>query len=89
MLRLNINKKLLVLLMDSDKKSEKLRARNDFIMRRMMEAEPKQDTLDFHALKPKNSKPVGKMTTISEENTVEEDVAGNKIPKVVNTLAAV
>ena len=27
-------------LMDSDKKSEKLRARNDFIMRRMMEAEP-------------------------------------------------
>ena len=28
-------------LMDSDKKSEKLKARNDFIMRRMMEAEPK------------------------------------------------
>ena len=58
---------------DSDKKAEKLRARNDFIMRRMLEAEPVETVKALP--KSMNRTPAqinpAKMQTIKEEGSHE------------------
>jgi hypothetical protein len=54
-------------------KADKLKIREEFIMKRMMESDPQPKDLDFHNIRQGKSKitPTGKMNTISEENSVE------------------
>jgi hypothetical protein len=68
---------------EGEKKSEKLKIREEFIMKRMMESVPQIESETSANKKQTKMSNVGKMNTISEEQSIEH----NDKQKPINTLA--